>query len=103
MPDQVRQPTADECTNQVEIRDGERLVGYACWYPTMGGYSGKAVIVPDKGCVDVHVWHDGQFPFDGECQACSTPRQPVVLHHCNGGEYTQFGQLLGKVMGEHDA
>lgn len=102
MADKVRQPTADECRAQAEIRTDGELVGYACWYPSTGGYVGKAVIVPDKGCVNVYVWHDGEFPFDGKCQECRTPREPVVLHHCEGQQFVQFGQLISKVMGEVD-
>lgn len=94
-----RQPSAEECGTRAEIRDDDgQFVGYACWYPQMGGYVGKAVVVPNEvGCVEVYVWHDGEFPFDGECQACSSPREPVVLHHCDGGQFVQFGEFINDI------
>jgi hypothetical protein len=90
------QPTAEQCSTNAEIRDADgRLFGYACWYPQTGGYSGRALAMVDPdGCLDVLVWHDGQFPFDGECQNCREPRPPVELHHCDGEEFVRFGQFL---------
>jgi hypothetical protein len=84
----VREPTAEECSAHTPVTLDETLSGVACWYPQMGGYWGKAVAVADGGCVDVYVWHDGDFPFgeDG--------RPPVELHHCDGGQFVAFGQFL---------
>ncbi len=81
----MREPTAQECTDHAQVGEG-----VAAWYPQMGGYTGKAVVVPvgdGSGCCDVHVWHDGGFPFgDGE--------KPVSLHHCNGRQFIEFGMFL---------
>ncbi len=79
--------------------------GTACWYPQMGGYVGKALAVPTgAGCVDVYVWHDGEFPFAGDDNTPVTvvdangwvgPRRgPVCLHHCDGAQFVAFGEFL---------
>jgi hypothetical protein len=88
------QPTAEQCSTNAEIRVGD-CVGYACWWPQTGGYSGKALVMVDSNdCLDVLVWHDGAFPFDGHCQNCRDPRSPVELHHCDGEQFVRFGQFL---------
>jgi hypothetical protein len=98
--DPVRQPTDEECSANAEVLHG-RKVGYACWYPQTGGYAGKALAVPDDdGHVDVYVWHDGQFPFDGHCQNCRDGRQPVEIHHCDGGQFIQFGEFINAIGGK---
>ncbi|HEY5986432.1 MAG TPA: hypothetical protein VIV12_08660 [Streptosporangiaceae bacterium] len=85
----MSEPTAEECSEHRPFEvDGE--TGIACWYPQMGGYVGKAVAVPVGGCVDVYVWHDGEFPFGDD-----TP--PVVLHHCDGAQFVQFGEFLQSI------
>ena len=102
-----RQPPSEECGTRAAIRDDNgHLAGYACWYPKMGGYFGKAVVtVDDDRCVDVYVWHDGGFPFDpedvllGQCQNCRVPRSPVVIHHCDGGQFVRFGEFITKIQG----
>lgn len=91
----MREPTPDECTTHAKVTLTDTLTGHACWYPKMGGYVGKAVAVLFDGCVDVYVWHDGEFPFsDGSPDAWGDPRSPVKLHHCDGGQFIQFGQFL---------
>jgi hypothetical protein len=91
-----REPTADECSAGAVVQLTDTLRGYACWYPQMGGYVGKAVaVVPDdSGCIDVYVWHDGQFPFSGEDEGRGRPTSPVELHHCDPDQFIRFGQLL---------
>ncbi len=90
------QPTSEQCSANAPIAWQGRTV-YACWYPQMGGYVGRAVIDPagpgdivdednTDGCFDVWVWHDGEFPFDG-------PRRPAQLHHCSGEQFIRFGEL----------
>lgn len=84
-----RKPTPEECNTKAEV-DG----GRAFWFPQMGGYVGKAVAKVGKCCVDVWVWHNGQFPFDGDCQSCGDERQPVRLHMDDGHEWRAFGEFL---------
>ena len=82
------QPTTDQCTARARVGDG-----YACWYPQMGGYASRAVVVPDgHGCADVYVWHDGDFPFDD-----GSP--PTELHHCDGRQFVDFGNFLIQIEG----
>ena len=76
--------------------DGDQI-GYAVWYPQMGGYCGKAVAVVDKkqqtgegGCVECYIWHDGEFPFLGD------DRPPIHIHHCDPGQFIRFGKKLAK-------
>jgi hypothetical protein len=93
--DDMIPPTADECSNHAEVHLGNGIAGRACWYPKMGGYVAKAVVVIDPSdCIDVYVWHDGDFPFDGHCQYCGEPRGPVVLHHCEPDDFVRFGEFL---------
>lgn len=83
-----REPSAEECNLRlpVDIPDGRS--GRACWYPSMSGYVGKAVASANiDGCVDVWVWHDGQFPF-------GAGRKPARLHHCDPEDFVGFGRFL---------
>jgi len=92
---EYRDPTADECTSHAVVQLTDTIRGYACWYPQMGGYVGKAVAVlpPGEMCVDVYVWHDGEFPFSAG-GAWGYPDNPVLLHHCDPGQFIGFGQFL---------
>lgn len=82
----VIEPTVEQCTSRAQVGAGR-----ACWYPQMGGYVARAVVIPDDGCADVWVWHDGSFPFGGE------DGSPVVLHHCDGDQFVSFGEFLREV------
>lgn len=98
-PDAPREPTTDQCSDHAPVQLANGRTGYACWYPQMGGYVGKAVAVPDGGCVDVWVWHDGQFPFRDERDSddddeWAVRRNPVELHHCDGEQFIRFGEFL---------
>lgn len=86
MDDQVIEPTSDQCTARAKVGPG-----WACWYPQMGGYVGKAIVVPSDTCVVVWVWHDGDFPFGGE------DGNPARLHHCSGEQFIKFGEFLREV------
>ena len=100
---ELREPTADECESKALIAENETHVFYACWYPQMGGYVGRAVIEIQKGldCFNAYVWHDGAFPFDGE-----DGRAPVLLHHCSAQQFVEFGNavegFLAKVASNED-
>lgn len=95
------EPSPDACSkNERVVWDGPPA--WACWYPQMGGYAGRAVIVPgvdtgdpgepSSGC-DVFVWHDGEFPFGEEYQ-------PILLHHCSGKQFVRFGELIERLCAE---
>lgn len=110
-PDLPLEPSPEECSSRAKIFENENRVGFATWYPQMGGYRGKAVVIFEKGwtedkngtrrggCMDVLVWHDGEFPFRGE----SDPRPPVSLHHCDPSQFVQFGEWMGRVNEEYRA
>lgn len=85
----IPEPTHQECTDHAPVGPG-----VAVWYPQMGGYRGKAVVVLDgegHGCCDVYVWHDGNFPINSADQDAPNP---AVLHHCNGQQFIEFGMFL---------
>jgi hypothetical protein len=91
----MEEPTAEACsagTLTTVVVNGERIEGYATWYPQMGGYGAKALVIPSGGCFDVLVWHDGEFPFgDG--------RKPASLHHCDARQFIEFGEFVAKLPG----
>jgi hypothetical protein len=91
------EPTAEQCSAAALVPGGQ-----ACWYPSAGGYAGKAVAAADEdGCTDVWVWHDGQFPFRSlDDRDEGPPRSPVLLHHCNPDDFIRFGQFLGRLAGD---
>lgn len=85
------EPSADDCTaNTRGTWDGRPTM--ALWYPRMGGYAGFAVAVLDEPCVDVYVWHDGEFPFTRADPYRG--REPALLHHCDPDQFIRLGQLL---------
>ena len=85
-----RQPTPEECNTKAEV-DG----GQAFWFPQLGGYVGKAVARVDKCCIDVWVWHDGQFPFDESDPWYGRP--PVHLHMDDGDDWIRFGEFVSEL------
>ena len=95
-----REPTGDECNTNALIYESEAYRYYAIWYPQMGGYVGKAVAACSKkepgGCIDVWVWHDGDFPFTGD-GSLRSDGSPTELHHCNPEQFVQFGKKLMKL------
>lgn len=106
----MTEPTPEQCSSRAKVFEDDHRNGFAIWYPQMGGYSGRAVAVFDKqwiefeqsaegGCVDVYVWHNGDFPFhEGE--------NPALMHHCDPQQFIDFGKRLkelndaGKVIGK---
>jgi hypothetical protein len=99
----IKEPTSEQCSNKEQVFEDETKVGYAIWYPQMGGYIGKAVALFDKqwksyphgssegGCIDVFVWHNGEFPFsESECE-------PREIHHCDPEQFVEFGKSLTEI------
>ena len=98
---EVKEPTTDQCSEEQKVYESEHKVGFALWFPQLGGYHGKAVALFDKnwkempsgsrsgGCVDIYVWHDGEFPFGGG--------KPRELHLCDPEQFIQLGQTLKKL------
>lgn len=83
-----REPTGDECNTHAVIECGsDRWT--ACWYPQMGGYAGKCLVLGGGDeCFDVLVWHDGEFSFaEGECS-------PTRLHHCSADQFVRFWEFV---------
>lgn len=100
MPDlTLPEPTAEQCTANARMDVGPCSRATAAWYPQMGGFVGKCWIVTDAdaredSCVDVHIWHDGEFPFTGEAG-----RRPVVLHHCLSEQFREFADAMDRAIG----
>jgi hypothetical protein len=93
-----KQPTGDQCSAHIKVFENDTKIGYAIWYPQMGGYCGRAIALLDKkwstdgvsskgGCFDVYVWHDGSFPFGED-------KSPVRIHHCDPEQFIEFGTTL---------
>ena len=96
----INEPTTEQCNNHELVYKDQTRRAYAAWYPQMGGYVAKCVAVFDLqwkdlghgrhgGCIDVYVWHDGDFPFEG--------RAPIVMHHCNPKQFIRFGEWLKEI------
>jgi hypothetical protein len=92
-----REPTGRECEDHVAIRLADGRTGYAIWYPQMGGYCGRAVIADSDGCFDVWIWHDGDFPFNGDDPYRLT-KGPRELHHCDPVQFIQFGETVNRLL-----
>lgn len=91
---QYEEPTAEQCSQEATICEDEESIAFACWYPQMGGYAGKAIVETQKSdsCFDVFVWHDGEWPFhEGE--------PPTPMHHCCPEQFIEFGKLVLKKQG----
>jgi len=98
---ELNQPSGKQCDKREKVFETEYEIGYAMWYPQMGGYCGKCIVIFDKkwvkkvdygigGCIDVYIWHDGDFPFhEGE--------NPVELHHCDPQQFIDFGRDVKKI------
>ena len=103
------EPTADQCDTHATITAAGRRAVATWHYPKMGGYVSKCWVVPDGDhdpdpdgcCFDVHVWHDGDFPFTGE-DDFHGHRDPVVLHHCDADDFARFAGFAGRVVRGED-
>lgn len=89
----VKCPTDGQCSKRERLPDINGMHAYAIWYPQMGGYAGRAVVVFHPGqedsCFDVLVWHDGDWPFDSE--------PPRELHHCSPMQFVDFGEAVAEM------
>lgn len=97
-------PTPEQCSNLALVPvEGGRWQGTAFWWPQMNGYVAKAIAYQDAeesdSCFSVLVWHDGCFPFDGACNNCSSPREPVQLHLCSAAQWLTMATLFVNVAG----
>lgn len=94
-----KEPTSDECNIHARVKDQWGRPAYAIWYPQMGGYSSKCVVVLEPlkkeetnlpgGCFEAFVWHDGEFPFDE-----SDDIPPAHIHHCDAEQFIEFGKAI---------
>lgn len=91
----IKVPTSEQITANAKVAEDEHEVAFACWYPQMGGYVGKCVVIFSKKsdddrppCFTALVWHDGEFPFGD--------RDPSVIHHCSAKQFVEFGELVSK-------
>jgi hypothetical protein len=92
------EPTSDEVVLGATVNLPDGRWARACWFPSIGGYVGKALVIPSQVegecCTEVWVWHNGQFPFSGQCPACSSECSPVLLHVHGGQDFIAFGELV---------
>ncbi len=100
-------PSAEECDVNSQVFEDEDYVGYAAWYPSMGGHPGKSIIVMQKewveipetgarlgGCFTVWLWHGGEFLLSDE-------QEPQVLHHCEPNDFIVFGHTVARLLASH--
>jgi len=89
------EPTGGQCRDRAFLISTGDAEWWACWYPQMGGYCGKCIVILSKtGCVsntcfEVVVWHNGDFPFSGE--------SPAHLHHCDPQQFIDFGNTVANL------
>lgn len=95
------EPTAEQCTAHAPVADFNGMKAFACWYPPMGGYVSRCVVVDtgkrddgEPGCFEVYVWHDGEFPFTADSD--DDYRPPAHLHHCGAEQFVEFGRTVLK-------
>jgi hypothetical protein len=82
-------PTTEQCSQNARLPDFWNKPTYAFVYPQMGGYWGPAVVVLERDCFDVFVWHDGEFPFDEDHGS-----SPACIHHCMAQQFVDFGEKV---------
>lgn len=93
----IKEPTPIECNMNTPVFKDGKEVGFATWYPQMGGYIARCIVLTEadnNNCFDCLIWHDGEFPFtEGD-------RNPNVVHHCDADQFIDFGKLVLKYQGE---
>lgn len=96
----IKAPTADQCNGNEQLEPIRGMSCWAAWYPQMGGYAARCIIRDcGSGCFDVYVWHDGEFPFSDESPWVDDA-EPVILHHCNPGQFVRFGVTVKELLGD---
>lgn len=96
------EPTYEDCNAHKFLGfTPEHERKYACWYPQMGGYSSKAVIITTNSnigneCFDAFIWHNGEFPFS------DTEESPRRIHHCMPSQFIDFGELVIQLQEQKD-
>jgi hypothetical protein len=76
------EPTSEQCSNRAEVPGPLGRRAFACWFPQLGGYAGKAIVeLEGAGHFDVYLWHDFEFPAD----------TPTVFHCCSARQFVEFG------------
>lgn len=100
--DNIKEPTYEQIRDNAKVAEDDLKIAYACWYPQMGGYLGKCVMILSKQpntCFEALVWHDGEFPFSNGYDHHS---QPVRIHHCDARQFIEFGTIVFKLQREFD-
>ena len=91
-------PTPEQCSKKAKVVCDGKDIGFACYYPQIGGYHAACVVVTRKydheiddgpPCFDAYIWHDGEFPLQDDDN-----RQPIIIHHCSAGQFIDFGELI---------
>lgn len=102
----IKEPTNEQCTNNELVYEDEVSYGYAMWHPQMGGYVGKCIAVMDKkwhsngaaisgGCVDLYVWHNGEYPFSEK------DGSPALVHYCDPEQGIRFWTKIRDLNDSH--
>lgn len=92
----VPEPTSQQCTDKARLTLDDGRPAHAIWWPKMGGYGGRALVVGHTGgCGEVYVWHDGEFPFSSDGPR---GRQPVQIHVCDPEQWVELGHQLCRVL-----
>ena len=95
---EIPEPTADDCTQMADLPLPDGRTATALWWPQMGGYVGRCLAaLDDDGCIDLWVWHDGEFPFPGLHDRL-WGRQPVELHVDDPEDFVRFGNQLNTIV-----
>lgn len=69
------EPTPDQCSQRHRF-EWSGLECMAVWYPQMGGYVGKAVVVAND-CMETYVWHDGGISIQRRERSRPRPSPPL--------------------------
>lgn len=95
MSDHPKEPTPEACSEHATFEwNGARCM--AIWYPQMGGYVSRCVVVDEGGCFGAYIWHNGEFPFS---EQHDPEIQPAYVHHCMAEQFIMFGQAVSGFVG----